>query len=348
MEENVSRPTIPDLAAAAGVSVATVNRVLSGTGRVREATAQRVVDAAQQIGFYGLRALQHRVAATSRQAFRFGVVLQTPHRPFTDTLASNLERAASESTEGDVRLRVEVVEDLSPERVVSKMTALSAEVDALAVVAPDHPIVSEAIDRLAEKEVPVVALISPLSARVPVGYVGLDSWKVGRASAWALAHTIRSPGKLAILVGTHRFRNHDLNESGFRSYFRENEGEFAILEPISTFESDTICREVTEGLLHAHPDLSGIAIFCGGVGGALAALKSRKSKGTIRAVAYDLFESTRGGLVDRTLTMVVAHPFDRVAREAIAALVRTKRLSEPQAVGQSVFVPFELHTVETI
>lgn len=77
-------------------------------------------------------------------------------------------------------------------------------------------------------------------------------------------------------------------------------------------------------------------------------MKNKKSKETIRAVTYDLFESTIGGLVDHTLTMVVAHPYDRVAREAIAALVRTKKSTEPQVVGQSVLVPFELHTVETI
>jgi LacI family transcriptional regulator len=344
----VNRPTIPDLAAAAGVSVATVNRVLSGAGTVRQSTAQRVVDAAQQIGFYGLRALQHRVATSARQVFRFGIVLQSPHRSFTETLAANLERAAAESSEGDVRLTIEVIEDLSPERVVSVMNALSTHADALAVVAPDHPIVSETIDRLAEKGVPVIGLISPISARVPVGYVGLDSWKVGRASAWAVANTCRRAGKLAILVGTHRFRNHDLNESGFRSYFRENEGEFVILEPVSTFESDAIAREVTEKLLRDHPDLCGIAIFCGGVSGVLAALRSRKSTQPISAVSYDLFDSTIAGLVDHTLTMVVAHPYDRVAREAIATLVRTQRNGEPQAVGQSVHIHFELHTVETI
>ncbi|KMZ12274.1 Transcriptional regulator, LacI family [Candidatus Burkholderia humilis] len=344
----MNRPTIPDLAAAAGVSVATVNRVLSGTGTVRQSTAQGVVDAAQQIGFYGLRALQHRIATSARQVFKFGIVLQSPHRSFTEMLASNLERAGSESAEGDVRLTIEVVEDLSPERVVSIMNALSSDADALAIVAPDHPIVSETIDRLGDKGMPVVDLISPISARVPVGYVGLDSWKVERASAWALANTSRRPGKLAILIGTHRFRNHDLNKSGFRSYFRENEGEFVILESISTFESDAIAREVTEKLLRDHPDSCGIAIFCGGVSGVLAALRSRKSTQAIRAVSYDLFDSTIAGLVDHTLTMVIAHPYERVAREAIATLVRTRRNAEPQAVGQSVHVPFELHTVETI
>ncbi|TIP71338.1 MAG: LacI family transcriptional regulator, partial [Mesorhizobium sp.] len=36
------RPTIRDLAQAAGVSVATVNRILSGTVSVRPKTVQRV------------------------------------------------------------------------------------------------------------------------------------------------------------------------------------------------------------------------------------------------------------------------------------------------------------------
>ena len=46
-----SRPTITDLAKAAGVSVATVDRVLNGRHKVREETARRVYDAANAIGY---------------------------------------------------------------------------------------------------------------------------------------------------------------------------------------------------------------------------------------------------------------------------------------------------------
>ena len=68
------RPTIPDLAEAAGVSVATVNRVLSGAANVRLATRERVQQAAERIGFYGLGSIQARVAA-ARPHLRFGVLL---------------------------------------------------------------------------------------------------------------------------------------------------------------------------------------------------------------------------------------------------------------------------------
>ena len=85
----MARPTIRDLAEAAGVSVSTVNRVLGGGGNVRQATMQRVRDAAETIGFYGLGSIESRVAAT-RPRYRFGFLLQQPTRPFYRNVAQAL------------------------------------------------------------------------------------------------------------------------------------------------------------------------------------------------------------------------------------------------------------------
>jgi ABC-type sugar transport system substrate-binding protein len=103
------------------------------------------------------------------------------------------------------------------------MEALGAQCDAIGVVAAVHPLVAQAVDRLQANQVPVFALISQLSAAGQVNYVGLDNWKVGRTAAWAFEHICKSPGKLAILVGNHRYRCQETNESGFRSYFREGD-----------------------------------------------------------------------------------------------------------------------------
>ena len=53
------RPTISHLAAAAGVSVATVDRVLNRRHKVRSETAERVLAAAQSIGFHATALLKH-------------------------------------------------------------------------------------------------------------------------------------------------------------------------------------------------------------------------------------------------------------------------------------------------
>ena len=56
----MKRATIKDLAEAAGVSVATVNRVIGRSGPVSEGTVQRVLAAAREVGFYGLAGLEYR------------------------------------------------------------------------------------------------------------------------------------------------------------------------------------------------------------------------------------------------------------------------------------------------
>ena len=57
----IRRPTIPDLAEAAGVSVSTVNRVINRAESVRKPTRDRVLAVAQDIGFYGVGSIAHSV-----------------------------------------------------------------------------------------------------------------------------------------------------------------------------------------------------------------------------------------------------------------------------------------------
>lgn len=342
----MKRATIKDLAEAASVSVATVNRVIGRSGPVSQCTIQRVLDAARAIGFYGLAGLEHRQSAAKRR-HRLGLIIQSPHRLFANTLAQAIKSCSGDGEESEIQTTVELIDDLSPESVSTRMLAMGGECDALGVLAAEHPIVTEAIERLAAQSIPVVALITALSARTNVGYVGLDSWKVGRTAAWALHHMCPANMKVGMFVGTHRYRCHDLYESGFRSYFREHSNSFTLLEPVSTFESDAIAREITEDLLRAHKDLGGLYVSGGGVGGVIAALRSSGRGREVVTVGHDLMETTRSGLLDGSLTLVISHPFSIIAREAVAALVRAKNAG-PEAGSQSLFIPFEIYTSENL
>lgn len=351
----MGRPTIRDLALQAGVSVATVNRVIGGGSGVRGPTMQRVLDAAAAIGFYGLGALQQRVQAASGNLHRVGVLIQSPHRAYTQTLAQALEAAAQhvpiDEDFGRTRVQVETLDDLSPEAAADLIQRLGAACDALAVLAAEHPLVTDAIDAQATSGVSVLALGSPLAARAPIGYVGLDSWKVGRTAAWACHHLCLpgsgGPGKLALLVGTHRYRCHDLYESGFRSYLRERGTGHTLLEPQATFESDAIARELTERLLREHPDLSGLYVSGGGIAGVLAAVRERAGRHPLVTIGHDLMPVTRAGLLDGSLQLLISHPFERLAREALLATLRVRRQGPPGG-SLTVQVPFEIHTSENV
>ena len=338
------RPTIPDLAEAAGVSIATVNRVLSGASNVRLATQERVQKAAEEIGFYGLGSIQARVSA-ARPHLRFGVLLLQPHRPFYQNVARALEAAAEAAAGAEVELRIEFLEDLTPQNIANRAWGLAQDCQAICITSAVHPVVSETLERIQAQGIPVFALISQISVTGQMSYIGLDNWKVGRTSAWTFANICKTPGKIGILMGNPRYRNQEMNETGFRSYFREHAPEFTLLEPLSSFESAAVAQEMTEKLLAEHPDLVGLYISGGGISGALAALRAAGKAGKMVVVGYDLTDVTRAALLDGTMTLVISHPLARLARDAIDGMIRA--CANPGS-NQTSIAPFEIFTRENI
>jgi LacI family transcriptional regulator len=340
----MARPTIEDLARSAGVSVSTVNRIIGGSVAVRQATIRRVRDAAAAIGFYGLGSIESRLGAR-RAKYRFGVLLQQPARTWYKALAQALRATAEGFTDCEVDLRIEFLEELSPQNIASRLLALGHTCDAVAVVAAVHPLVTEAVDKVQRRGVPVFAIISPLAG--DVAYVGLDNWKVGRTAAWAIERMAEAPGKLGILVGNHRYRCQEMNETGFRSYFREFAPEFTLLEPLSTFESSAVAEEMTERLLRENPELAGLYVAGGGISGALAALGRSDRRGKIVVVGYELMEGTRAALLDGTLTLVISHPLPRLCEALLRGMIGA-RGDRSGAHNGACILPFEIYSRENI
>jgi LacI family transcriptional regulator len=340
------RASIRDVAKFAGLSVTTVNRALHEPDKVREETIMAVLKAAEAVGFYGVGSIKESLKAT-RPKLGIGILLLQRGRAFYKNLSQAIELAAGSVRDHEVRLRIDYIDDLSPQNVAAGMNRLAETSDVLGVVAAEHPIVAGTIEALAEKNIKTFALVSQLTARCNVGYVGLDAWKVGRTAGWAFDNICKAPGKIAILVGNHRYRCQETNESGFRSYFREHQRGFELLEACSTFETASIAREVTESLLERHPDLAGLYVSGGGISGAVAALRESKRANEIVAVGYDLTEFTRAALLDGTINFLISHPLQMLAHEAIAAMLRAFD-GGPDFPPQSISLPFEIYTPENI
>lgn len=342
----MKRPTIPDLAKAAGVSVSTVNRVINESWSVREPTKERVRRAANQIGFYGLGTIEHMVRST-QATHSLGVLLQPETRTFYREFGEAIKTAADQHPKAKIDLTLEYLDDLLPEKVAEHILSIGERVTSLAIVAPQHPLVADAIDTILEKGISVVSLIGPLSANGDVSFVGLDNWKVGRTAAWAFHKMASKPGKIGVLVGSHRLRNQEMNESGFRSFFREHNANFSILEPLATYESSAVAREHVEKLLTDHSDLCGLFISGGGITGAIAALRNTPKREDFIAVGYELFEDTRAALIDGTLSLVISHPLQRFAHETISTLVKAKEAG-PHSGARRVTLGFDIHTSENV
>ncbi|KLK91931.1 LacI family DNA-binding transcriptional regulator [Microvirga sp. KLBC 81] len=347
-EGQVSRPTIADVAKVANVSVSTVDRVLSGRHRVREATSQQVLRAAEAIGFYGTGMIRHRLGQ-DRPARSLGFLLQQPQRSFYKMLGQDLKEATDASTTIRGRAVVRFRDDLTPEVAAERLLQLGRECDAVAVVAADHPKVTQAIDTLHGKGVPVFALISDLPAANRAGYVGLDNWKVGGTAAWFISNMCRTPGKIGVYVGSHRFLSQDVSEMRFRSYFREHAPEFQLLDSVATLEDSRYAYEITLDLLRRTPDLVGIYVAGGGITGVIRALREDQSalSRNLVVIGRELITETIAGLVDGVINVVLSHPRRLLADTLVEAMAQSTISNQGGSIVQRV-IPFEIYTAENV
>jgi LacI family transcriptional regulator len=342
----MARPTIADLAQAANVSVSTVDRVLNGRDPVRRPTAERVLKAAEKIGFYGTGAIRQRLGSEKPER-TLGFILQQRAKPFYRLLGEALAAATSGSPTIRGQAVIDHLDEIAPLAISERLLRLGRRVDAVALVAADHPHVTKAIDELKAAGVPVFALISDLTASARAGYIGLDNRKVGRTAAWTMANFCRRPGEIGILVGSHRFLCQELCEMSFRSYFRESAPEFQLLEPLTSLEDARLAHEGTLDLLKRKPDLVGIYVAGGGIEGVMEALREEAASDRVVTIGLDLTEPTRAGLIDGVVKLILSHPLERIAQAAVEAMAQAGDGGRRGAPAE-IYLPFDVYTPENV
>ena len=338
------RPTILDVANAAGVSVATVDRVLNERLPVRGGTATRVATAAEALGYHATGLLKQRVKNEAPKRV-LGFLLQKRAQDFYRVMGEEMAAAVQANTQVRGRSIIEFVDELSPVAITRALADLGARVDALAVVAVDHPAISEAVGELRARNIPCFALLSDISAPARAGYIGIDNRKAGRTAAWMIARTSRQPGPVGVLVGSHRYLGQDLREMGARAYFRETAADFAVLEPMLNLDEPRIAYEATLDLLKRHPGLTGIIVAGGGMEGVIGALRDERVDGRMCVVCNELTRVTRAALIDRVVTCVIATPVKLLAGRTVAAMITAVGGT---GSGSEEFLPFEIYISENV
>lgn len=358
------RPTVADVARLAGVSVATVDRVINARLPVRAKTATLVREAAEAVGFHATSLIRQRSEA-DRPAMTFGFILQRHSVQFYGALGDALVEATRSAFSIHGTPIVEYLDDLTPAFVAERVRKMAARTDGIALVAADHPHVSRAIADVREMGKPVVALLSDLSAPARAAYVGVDWRKTGRTVGWAMANLTRRNGDVAIIVGSHRYLATEACEISFRTYMRENAPHLRMLETLVNFEEPRLAYQGTLDLLQKAPGLIGIYMVGGGVEGVMEALRESDAATRITTICHDLTDNTREGLIDGVLNFVIHQPREALAaatvhvlqdavsgsidmRDKGPAIDKQNGVPAPNQTPSQIIVGIELYTVENI
>ena len=334
-------PGMAELAAAAGVSIATVDRILNGREPVRAVTAARVAEAALRIGHPA--ALQIAPAPALREV-RFGVVLHKQGQDFYKAFAEALRDAVAAEPSVRGRLVLEFSTSQAPSEMAGLMRSMVGRCDVLAATAVMHPDITSAVEALRDRGLSVFALLSDFAPAARAGYLGLDNLKVGRTAGWMMTKATQGPGKLAIFVGGHRWNGHELRDLGFRGFLAEAAPDLEVLETLVNLETRKLTYEATLNLLARQPDLRGIYVAGGGMEGAIAALRdfgagdAAGAKKPVALVVSALTQDSRRGLAEGQVTLVIDTPLEQLCR-ALTARMALASLSPRAERGKDLFLP---------
>ncbi len=340
-----NRPTIEDLAAAAGVSTATVDRVLNKRSKVRESTAQRVLLAAEDIGYHAAGLLKQRVRE-SKPHKRISVLLQRSNDEFYKSMGDHIRRALDAATEFVFDTRIIFMDEVSPAFIAEQLKRESQDADAIAIVPLDHPLINIEVERVVANNIPVVTILSPLSTTACTRHVGMDNRKAGRTAAWAVSR-LAKPGSVGIMLGSHSYLNQDIAEISFISYFREFKHDFTLLPPRTSLDDNDLAYKATRELLSQTPNLTGLYSAGGGVEGILRALRESRRASDVTFVCNELMDSTKLALSEGYLDFIIATPIQRMAQTVAETFTEalSRKYITPQAPVQ---LTVEIHIAETL
>ncbi|MGY2230964.1 LacI family DNA-binding transcriptional regulator [Pseudomonas tolaasii] len=315
---NNKRPTIATVAAHAGLSVATVDRVLNARAPVKPETAEQVFQAAEAVGYFAARLIGQRIRER-RPTYRFGILLLGTAQAFYANLAQSISDAAHHHATANLTCQFEYIIDRTPGAIVRQIEQLAVQCDALAVVSFAHPLINATIAQIREAGVPVVALLSDIHEQAAEPYVGQDNHVVGRTMGWLLARTCGArKGSVGILLGGHRFLGHQARVEGLHGYLAEQAPGLKPLEPLINLDNCDITEEATLDLISRHSDLRGLCVVGGGGDGIISALAQLPKRPALCCILQESTELSRQALRQGLIDVVM----DSQPRQTATALVQ--------------------------
>ncbi len=296
---------IRQIAAHAGVSDATVDRVLHGRGMVRETTKARVTRAIAELE------QQQTAFELGGRTFTVDLVMHAPHR-FTSAVWAAFEAAIPRLHPAFFKVRPHMFERVDPDRLIDTLDAIAARgTHAVILRAPDLPDVVSAVDRLAQSGVAVITMVTDLPTSDRVAYVGIDNNAAGATAAYLINQWLPAPrtngipSTALLTLTSQRFRGEEERELGFHRTFQNTAPLWQTLE---LTETEGLDATIVEQLDHIAASRTIDAVYSiGGGNEAILRTLDRHGQRPPVYIAHDLDGENRRLLRSGQISAVLHH-----------------------------------------
>ena len=302
----------------AGVSVATVDRVIKQRGGVHANTVRRVMQALDEL------ARQSTQVGLSGRKFMLDVLMVAPRR-FTDAVRAALEAELPSLHPAVLRSRFHLHETLEVDGIVDLLERIRKNGShGVLLKAPDVPAVAEAVNRLAAAGIPVVTLVTDLPGSARRSYVGMDNRAAGETAAYLIGQWLGGrKQQVLVTLSSNRFHGEEAREIGFRRALRERHRHLTVVEVSEGHGIDGATGALVRDALAAHPGIA--AVYS--IGGGNAAIVQAFSKAGRRCrvfIGHDLDADNVALLKAGAIHAVLHHDLGQDMRRACQEVMRAQ------------------------
>ncbi len=313
------RPTTHDIAKAAGVSLATVDRVINERPGVRDRTIEKVKQAIESLGY--VRDVSAANLARQR-TYRFVFAVPDAYSEFTELLHQTIATVAGTAHVERTEISTLPIPADDPHALAAVLNQLDADtVDGVALMAPETPHVRDALMRLTEAGVAVAALVSDLPNTSRNFFVGIDNIAAGKTAGKLMGRFVTGDsGSIIVLTNSMQATDSIERRLGFDEVINTQFSHLTVLPTLEAHGDPDRVTRLVNAAFKQRRDICGIYSLSSGnrsLTGCLTQLKPALRPVTI---VHELTTHTERALQQGTVDAVITQDVGHIVRSSLRLL----------------------------
>lgn len=299
--------TIQKIAELSGVSRGTVDRVLHGRPNVNPMIREKVVRAAEKLGY------QPPVPPKSADCRQAAILIpQWTDGHFNRQIVSGIRKALRYIADPAFVLTEQPLRTMTMQELLRAMDEqISSGVDGLIIRAENTPEVRAAIEQAVQQGVTVITYDADVPDSGRLCHAGQDLVRAGAIAAGVMARLIRPPEHVLIVTGNLRMEAHKGRVDGFCRRLLElgfSEDAYRVIE---TNEMPELTGELVAQALQADSRLHAVYMACQPLSGCIAGIRKARRTTRPHIVCNDLTPTAKRYLREGTVDFVIGQSFSR-------------------------------------
>ncbi|MBO6917663.1 MAG: LacI family DNA-binding transcriptional regulator [Rhizobiaceae bacterium] len=317
------RFSIKELALQAGLSTATIDRVINNRAHVSPQTRRRV-DAA----FKELEDQEAQLSSKGRRLF-VDFIIEAPTR-FTREVESACNSVITGLSPAVFRPRYHMKPKFEETEILQLLSGIKKRGSQGVIIAAEaRDSVRQLIDELGEQNIPVLAFVTDQPNSQRLAYVGIDNHQAGKVAAYLMDKLLFKPdATILTTIRRSNFSGEDERLSGFQSTLTSAKPDIDMIiarggDGLSSSTSDEV-KNALQGITYLD------AVYCMG-GGNEAIIKTLDEFGLKPNIyiAHDLDEENIDLLRAEKITAVIHHDVAQDLRNAFTQIAAYHKLIPP-------------------